>query len=170
MNVLLDFHGCLTDGKINMSHDGKTLFESMHVRDTRAIRELIARGYHVYIVTASDSPIIDSYCQKVGCEKITLRDKSEAYALRPYIAMGDDTVDLPMLEGAEIAFCPADADSAVLRHPNIIPLITTGGRGTVAEMITLLMKPKTSSVDELIRYSNGLKNEIIVVEDFPSKK
>lgn len=135
--IVIDFHGVLTDGKLNMSHDGKVLFESMHVRDTRAIRELIARGHEVYIVTASNSPIIDAYCKKVGCEKIILRDKSQL-RFDEFIAIGDDAVDLPMLAKAKAAFCPSDADRSVMQARFVTKLKTEGGKGVIAELVGMI--------------------------------
>lgn len=133
MKICIDFHGVLTDGKLNITHDG-VLFESCHVRDTRAIRELVAKGFEVYIVTASDSKIIETYCDKVGCERIVKRDKSQM-PFDDYIAIGDDVYDIPMLLKANKAFCPADADVALLNNPKIKKLATKGGKGVIAELV-----------------------------------
>lgn len=136
MKILIDFHGVLTDGKLNITHDGKTMFESVNVRDIRAIRELIAYGNEVYIVTASSSAIIDAYCKKVGCEKLVLRDKSKLPFKGPYIAVGDDVWDWAMMRGADQCFCPSDA--YLNKHSHIChlePLKTKGGEGVIAELI-----------------------------------
>lgn len=159
MTILIDFHGVLTDGKLNMSHDG-VLFESMHVRDTRAIRELIAMGYEVVIVTASTSKIIDAYCNKVGCEKLVIRDKSKV-PYTDFIAIGDDVIDLPMLQKAKRAFCPFDADWAVRNSGGIETLKTDGGKGCIAEMIRFISgtqgkeKPVRINTNDGALMSNG---------------
>lgn len=135
--ICIDFHGVLTDGKLNMSHDGKTLFESVHVRDTVAIRELIATGYEVYIVTQSSNPIIDKYCEKVGAIKLELRDKSEIPFEYDY-AIGDTPADAPMLRKAKHAFCPWDGQDMPC-DVKFTQLQTDGGRGVVAEFANKIL-------------------------------
>lgn len=137
MTLYIDFHGVLTDGKLHMAHDGKTMFESVHHRDITAIRELVARGFDVTIVTASDSPIIASYCEKVGCSRLVLRDKSNL-PHTPFFAIGDSTWDIPMLEQAIQAYCPADADESVRNLPDIYVLNANGGHGCLAELVKIL--------------------------------
>lgn len=136
--ILIDFHGVLTDGKLNITHDGKTFFESCHTRDVRAIRELIARGWEVYIVTASSSPIVDAFCKKVGATQIHARDKSDL-GLKDYIAVGDDAWDIPMLKNAKEAYCPCDADPEVLAIPGIRVLGVKGGHGFVAHLVRIII-------------------------------
>src|SRR5690554_5923489 len=131
--ICIDFHGVLTDGKLNIAHDGKTFFESCHTRDVRAIRELVARGWEVYIVTASGNPIVEEFCKKVGAELVKARNKADL----PFsydVAIGDDAWDIPMLEKANAAFCPADADPVVLKMKGITVVGVRGGHGVVAEV------------------------------------
>lgn len=137
--ICIDFHGTLTNGVLNIAHDG-SVFESVSVRDIRAIRELVAHGYEVYIVTQSESKIIDSYCRKVGCEKVILRDKS-AIPFKNYIALGDDVPDVPMLKQSARAFCPSNADQSVLSLENITVLNAQGGNAVIAELVHHLLHP-----------------------------
>lgn len=136
--ICIDFHGVLTNGKINISSDGHTQYEAVHVKDVAAIRELIALGFEVYIVTASTSPIIDAYCKKVGCIKITSRVKQNLFEKDSYIAIGDSAFDFQFLLDSKLAFCPADAETLVLQNKDIIPLKTKGGDGCIAEMLEIL--------------------------------
>lgn len=138
MILLIDFHGTLTDGKLNISHDG-TIFESCCVRDVRAIREFIASGWEVYIVTQSSSKIIEAFARKVGCEIIVARDKTQVVPNLPYTMVGDDVSDIPLLEKAERAFCPQDADRAVLMKCDIGLLKSKGGTGVIAELARMLL-------------------------------
>jgi len=132
-NILIDFDGCLTTGKLTITSDGKELFREVHTRDSRAIRELVAKGYHVVIVTASKSEIIRHYANKLGCEVIVMRDKSK-HGFTDYAAIGDDSWDIPMLESAELKFCPNDAFYKVKMLPGIKILKTKGGHGVMAEV------------------------------------
>lgn len=137
--ICIDFHGVLTSGRMQIASDGTTAYETVHVKDTAAIRELVARGWEVYIVTSSKSPIIDVYCNKVGCVKIHSRLKQKIFTDRPYIAIGDSAFDCEMLRNAEVAYCPADAEDVVKDVPHIIWLDTPGGEGCVAEILKKLI-------------------------------
>lgn len=152
MKILIDFHGVLTDGKLNITHDGQTMFESVNVRDIRAIRELIAYGNEVYIITASSSPIIDAYCRKVGCEKMVLRDKSQVPFDEPFVAIGDDAWDIPMLRKTETAFCPSDAIRDIGCH--VTRLRSKGGEGVIDEFLNTVFKAKGGVLHEI---RNGYK-------------
>lgn len=136
--ICIDFHGVLTNGKINISSDGKTQYEAVHVKDVAAIRELIALGYEVYIVTASSSPIIDAYCKKVGCVKIQNRTKKDLFPKDSYLAIGDSVFDYEFLLDARFAFCPADSDKVILDNSEIVTLNNKGGDGCVAELLEFL--------------------------------
>lgn len=136
--ICIDFHGVLTNGRINITADGRTQFECVSTRDIAAIRELIAKGWAVYIVTSSKSPIIDAYCKKVGCEKIQDRLKHNVFPNQQYIAIGDSAFDIEMLKSAAQAYCPADAEDVVKNIEGITWLQTSGGDGCVAELLQLL--------------------------------
>lgn len=130
--VLIDFHGVLTNGKVSMTADG-TLFETVHTRDIAAIRELQVNGYEVYIITASDSPIIDRFAEKVKAVKFVYKDKG-AVPFTDYIAVGDSSWDIPMFEKAARSFCPADAQEIVKYMPEMVILNKNGGDGVIAEL------------------------------------
>lgn len=140
--LLVDFHGVLTDGKLNMTHDGKVLFESMHTTDTAAIRELVARGIEVYIVTASSNPIIQEYGKKVGVKVISnVRDKGEfvkQFGDKAFMAVGDTGFDIPMLKAAAIAFCPSNASDSVKWNKNVILSSRKGGEGVMVDILQYL--------------------------------
>lgn len=138
MILLIDFHGTLTDAKLNIAHNG-AMFESCCVRDIRAIREFIANGWEVYIVTQSSSKIIETFSIKVGCEVIIARDKSKVIPATPFTMVGDDVSDVPLLEAAERAFCPSDADLSVIRKCTVKPLRSKGGEGVIAELARMLL-------------------------------
>lgn len=133
--ICIDFHGVLTNGKVNITSDGEYLFETVIVRDIAAIRELIAMGFEVYIITSSKSKIIDSFAKKVGCEKITSRIKDDLFIDTEYIALGDSAFDYKFLLNAYIAFCPKDAEDVLLEDGRIQILRTKGGDGCVYELL-----------------------------------
>jgi 3-deoxy-D-manno-octulosonate 8-phosphate phosphatase KdsC-like HAD superfamily phosphatase len=144
-DILIDFHGVLTDGRQSIDHTGQYMFDHVHTRDIRALRELVARGYNVRIITASASPIIKSFAEKVGVSVHCARDKAQLIEtfqdIHPdYIAIGDDAWDVQMLAKAALAFCPADADESVKLLPAVNILQTKGGHGVIAEMLRYIAK------------------------------
>lgn len=140
-SVLIDFHGVLTDGRQTITHDGKYFFDHVHTRDVRAIRELVARGFYVAIVTASSSTIISHFAGRLKIDVIVARDKSKVISqFEHYAAVGDDAWDVKMLAKADQAFCPSDADQSLKILPNVHILGTEGGRGVIAEMLPFLIK------------------------------
>ena len=138
--VLIDFHGVLTDGKQSITHDGQYMFDHIHTRDVRSIRELIAIGFEVYIVTSSNSPIIKHFADKVGCEIFVVRNKTDILPFghndRKFIFIGDDAWDVKVMEYAAEKYCPADADYSVKSIPGVVVMETAGGRGVIAEFIS----------------------------------
>jgi 3-deoxy-D-manno-octulosonate 8-phosphate phosphatase KdsC-like HAD superfamily phosphatase len=135
--IYLDCDGVLTDGTLTIDHRGEKLFKRFHTRDVRAIRELVARGYTVTLVSADDWAGLPLFAEKVGADVLILRDKGSLP--QPYIAVGDDAWDVSMLARAERAFCPIDADVSVLEIPKITTLSTKGGAGVVAELVRALV-------------------------------
>lgn len=138
--IYIDFDGVLTNGKLTITSDGSQLFKEVHSRDIRAIRELIARGYEVTIISASSSPIIRAYANKVGAKLIVRRDKQniDLLACEDFIFIGDDAWDIPLLKKAKQAYCPADAYYRVMQIPGIQILKAKGGEGVIAELLDIL--------------------------------
>lgn len=135
--ILVDADGVLTDGKLTIDHAGRKLFKTFSTRDIRAIRELVAHGYEVYIVTADSWPGIEAYAEKVGAQVRYERDKVPDD--EPYVGVGDDAWDVRMLEGAAEAFCPRDADESVRAIDGIHILPVRGGEGVMAEVVRRLL-------------------------------
>jgi len=138
--VVIDCDGVLTDGKLTINSSGTKLLKQFHTRDVRAIRELVSSGVEVYIVTADDWEGTAHFAKKVGAEYVYMRDKSkvpEMLANRPYICVGDDAWDIPMITAAKISFCPANADTLVKTFCHMV-LETKGGEGVIAELLHAL--------------------------------
>jgi 3-deoxy-D-manno-octulosonate 8-phosphate phosphatase KdsC-like HAD superfamily phosphatase len=135
--IYVDCDGVLTDGMLTIDHKGEKLFKRFHTRDVRAIRELVVRGYEVTLVSVDDWGGLACFAEKVGAEVMVARDKGALP--QPYVAIGDDAWDVPMLSRAEAAFCPLDADRSVLDLPGIVVLNAKGGTGVVAALLRILV-------------------------------
>lgn len=139
--ILVDCDGVLTDGKLNIDHEGEKMFKSFHSRDVAAIRELILNGYRVLLVSADDHPSSRYFADKVGAEFVYERDKAK---LGPsFIAVGDSAWDIPMLKQAKYAYMPSDSYSKNFALMGVSALDTPGGKGVMAEILWLLItKPE----------------------------
>lgn len=138
--ILIDFHGCLSNGKLNMSNDGTTEFESVHARDTQPIRELVAMGYRVIIVTQSSNKVIEAYAKKLGIEKWTIRNKAQIVLPHDAVCacVGDSTSDFPLFVRSMMSFCPRDSDKEVLNYPGIHVIDVDGGCGIMSEVLRVV--------------------------------
>ena len=139
--VFIDCDGVLTDGKLYMSADGSKMFKAFHTRDVRAIREFVARGFEVVIVTADEWPGIQHFAAKVGAELCVMRDKAHLAPMftGQYIAIGDDAWDAPMLKGAALAFAPLGAHVSITTIPGINVVDCRSGEGVVSAVLDSLL-------------------------------
>lgn len=134
--ICIDLDGVLTDGKVWVSHTGQ-ITKGFHTRDLTAIRELIANGYGVNIVTASSWDGAENYLRKSGAELHVIRNKE----LIPFdfdIAVGDSAWDIPMLTRAKEMFCPADSAMEIKTLDGMNILQTKGGEGVILELCRIL--------------------------------
>jgi len=144
--LVIDCDGVLTDGTLTIDCKGEKLFKKFHTRDVRAIRQFVASGYEVYIVTADDWDGTMHFAEKVGAHCKVLKDKSRVAEMlhnRPYIAVGDDAWDVPMIAGATHAYCPANADT-VVKATGAHVLKSNGGEGVIAELLWLMEESKNA--------------------------
>ncbi len=154
--LILDVDGVMTDGGIILDNQGNEL-KSFHVRDGHGIKMLLHSGIRVAIITGRQSRVVDIRAAELGIEDVIQKsyDKSRAYETlaKKYslsdteIAyMGDDIVDIPILERCGLPVAVADAEEEV----KACALLTTkrpGGRGAVRELCDLLLQAKKSGTD-----------------------
>jgi 3-deoxy-D-manno-octulosonate 8-phosphate phosphatase (KDO 8-P phosphatase) len=139
--IIIDVDGCLTDNKVYYTHKGERI-KGFHSRDIRAIRELVAAGFEVILLTQSSWPGMEDYAKRTGAFVNIARDKWEWVSRnvqQPYIAVGDDVPDIDVLTFAAKAYCPLDADIAVKKLGNVNVLHSKGGEGVVADLVHILM-------------------------------
>lgn len=143
--IVIDCDGVLTDGTLTIDSQGEKLFKKFHTRDVRAIRQLVASGFEVYIVSADDWNGTRHFAEKVGAEFVCMKDKSKVAGFvgsRPYIAVGDDAWDIPMMKAAAISCCPQDAITLVEDHSHIV-LGVDGGKGVIAKLLEWIVEQKS---------------------------
>lgn len=146
--LMLDVDGVLSDGLIYMGNRGEEL-KSFHVRDGYGIRCLLNNGLEVAVITGRCSQLVADRCASLGIKHLYQgqSDKLVALAdLQHKLAMpvdqmayiGDDLVDLPVMQQVALSVVVANA------HPLLLPCADYrtrlhGGQGAVREVCDLLL-------------------------------
>jgi 3-deoxy-D-manno-octulosonate 8-phosphate phosphatase (KDO 8-P phosphatase) len=147
--LILDVDGVLTDGRLYFDAKGETL-KVFHVRDGHGIKMAQRAGIEVALLSGRRSDAAYHRARELGISRFHegLRDKvavlEEIMAAMQIdtsqVAMvGDDLVDLPILNRAGLAVAVADAVPEVLAAAHWVTP-NPGGRGAVREVCDLLLK------------------------------
>jgi 3-deoxy-D-manno-octulosonate 8-phosphate phosphatase (KDO 8-P phosphatase) len=147
--LLLDVDGVLTDGRITYGPDG---FEtkSFHTQDGLGIKLLQESGVAVGIITARTSEAVERRARDLGLahvfqgkqNKLTVYESIlKETGLRPPQTgyMGDDLMDLPILNRVGLAAAPANA-VAEIRQRVHYTTGRNGGHGAVREVCDLILE------------------------------
>ena len=147
--LLLDVDGVLTDGTLIYSTDGVES-KSFNTQDGLGLRLLQDSGVEVGIITARTSPMVERRARELGLTHLFQgqSDKLAAFesilkqtGLRPpQIAyMGDDLMDLPILNRVGLAAAPANAVAEVRQRVHYTTE-RSGGFGAVREVCDLILE------------------------------
>jgi 3-deoxy-D-manno-octulosonate 8-phosphate phosphatase (KDO 8-P phosphatase) len=147
--VLLDVDGVLTDGKILLHADG-TESKRFDIKDGTAIVWAQRSGLRVGFLSARTSAATSQRAAQLGVtvvhqgvsskldtyeqiiEDLGLRHEQVAY-------MGDDLLDLPVLERTGLAAAPADAVEDVRSRVHWVSA-ARGGDGAVRDLVETILR------------------------------
>lgn len=147
--LLLDVDGVLTDGSLVYSSDGVEA-KCFNTQDGLGLRLLQDSGVAVGIITARTSTMVERRAQDLRIAHVIQgsRDKLVAFedilkqtGLRPpqTAYMGDDLMDLPLLNHVGLAIAPANGVAEIRQRVHY----TTergGGHGAVREVCDLILE------------------------------
>lgn len=153
--LVLDVDGVLTDGRLWYGPDGESL-KAFHVRDGVGIKELLAAGVGVAVISGRRSAAVAARMRELGVADVAegVADKARVLAdllarravePRRVACLVDDTPDLPMMAAVGLPAAVADAHPAVLAAAKHVTR-AAGGRGAVREFSDFLLasrKPGT---------------------------
>lgn len=146
--LVLDVDGVLTDGRLLYGPDGEQQ-KVFHVHDGGGIRALAAAGVTIAVISGRSSAAVARRCADLGIREVQqgVEDKSQALTAllarlgipaRECACVGDDTIDVPILERAGLAIAVAgahaDARRVAHRHTRL-----RGGAGAVREVCDWLL-------------------------------
>ncbi len=163
--ILLDVDGVLTDGRIIKGSNGFEVME-FHVHDGVGIQLAKEAGYIIGIISGRDSPIIHDRGKYLGIHEIYT---NAFHKLKPYLEilrkhglrdeevcyMGDELLDLPLLERVGFSVAVSDAISDVKSKVHYVTK-ARGGHGAVREVIDLILNKtgkKKPLLKKILRYT-----------------
>lgn len=144
-----DMDGVLTDGNIIVNSDDNWL-RQMNIRDGYALQLAAKSGFHVMVISGSDSSFVHDRLNKLGVKDVFMQVKNKEDFLKKFVAerkislnemlyMGDDIPDYFCMKIAGIAACPADAVFEIKQVASYISPYA-GGHGCVRDVIEKVLK------------------------------
>ena len=159
--IVFDVDGVLTDGSLFYDNQGQE-YKAFNSRDGHGIKMLRASGVETGIITGRTSQIVLHRARNLGIEHIYqgAEDKLEALqnllqetGLTPdQIAyMGDDVVDLPVLNRCGLAITVPDAPDEVKARCHVVTQ-AGAGRGAAREVCELIMHAQGTWASQMALY------------------
>jgi len=157
--LLLDVDGVLTDGKIVYTDRGEEI-KFFDVRDGHGLKLLMRAGIDVALVTGRESKVVEHRAKDLGITSVYQKiwDKAEilnkinqekGLSEEVIAFIGDDLVDLPLLERVGFSATVADGvDDVKQRVDYVSP--HKGGERAVREICELILKAQ-GKWDEVTR-------------------
>ena len=141
--VLFDVDGVMTDGSIYIDAHGES-FKKFNVKDGLAIELLHSHGIKTGVVSGKASAALTERCEKLcfdyiitGCKNKLPRVEAICnelgITLEQVAFVGDDVLDLPVMQVCGASFAPSDAHLLVLQQASYITQ-AAGGYGVVREV------------------------------------
>lgn len=150
--LVLDVDGVLTDGRLHYDAEGRE-FKSFHVRDGYGIRQVMAAGITVAVISGRASRSTAGRMAELGVRHVLLGRDDKAVAFDELLGalalpvscaacIGDDEPDLPVMRRVALPIAVADC------HPSVSTVAawhTTlpGGAGAVREVCDLLLASRS---------------------------
>jgi len=149
--LLLDVDGVLTDGSLIFSHEGQES-KSFNTQDGFGLRLLQEIGLEIGVITARSSEAVARRCANLKMQYIYqgVGNKLDAYkeilgqsGCKPFETayMGDDWLDLVLLNRAGFSAAPANAVREVQEAVHYTT-VQSGGHGAVREICELILEAK----------------------------
>lgn len=147
--LICDVDGVFSDGRIYLGNQGEEL-KAFHTKDGFGIKAILKLGIDVAIITGRQSNIVKNRMEALGVpyiyqgeedkltvyqsllEKLNITASDVAY-------IGDDVVDLPIIQTCGLGIAVNDAHPLVLEGADLITQ-TKGGFGAVREICDLFLQ------------------------------
>jgi 3-deoxy-D-manno-octulosonate 8-phosphate phosphatase (KDO 8-P phosphatase) len=147
--LVVDVDGVLTDGAIVVDDNGVES-KHFHVRDGLAYSLWHKAGRRSAILSGRAAKVVERRAAELGIAHVGqgLAEKGKAFRAllreldldsHQVCFVGDDLVDLPVLQAAGLAACPSDAVSEVRDSAHLVTE-AVGGRGVIREVVEVILQ------------------------------
>jgi len=144
-----DVDGVFSDGRIYLGNDGEEL-KAFHTKDGFGLKAIMQQGIEVAIITGRQSNIVSNRMNALGVKHIFQGkdDKLSVYnellsqlnlTAEQTAYIGDDVVDLPVMQLAGLGIAVNDAHPLVLQKADLVTTVK-GGFGAVREICDLFLQ------------------------------
>lgn len=151
--VIFDVDGVFTDGHLYYGVDGEEL-KVFHVRDGHGIKSLLQQGVQVAVISGRNSMAVTRRMQELGIQHVFQGNEDKRPILEKLLkklglsadqtaCVGDDLVDLPLMQAAGIAIAVADAQPEVRAQADWCTR-SRGGDGAVREVCDLILEARNT--------------------------
>lgn len=159
--IVFDVDGVLTDGSLFYGDQGEE-YKSFNSRDGHGIKMLRASGVETGIITGRTSQVVLHRARNLGIAHIFQGAEDKLLAYRELLAavgleqdqiayMGDDIVDLPVMNRCGLAITVPDAPEEVKARAQLITR-AGAGRGAAREACELIMRAQGTWDAQLALY------------------
>lgn len=149
-----DVDGVLTDGALYYTDSGEEL-KAFDVRDGHGLRMLKDSGVAVAIITSRNSRCVAERARNLGIDLLFQGATDKLAAFQELLGrcgveaaacafVGDDVVDLPVLQRCGLAVTVADAPAPIRREAHYVTR-ARGGRGAAREVCELILHARGSN-------------------------
>lgn len=168
--VIFDVDGVLTDGMLNYGPEGE-MFKQFNVKDGIGIKLLEQQGIYVGVITAKDSEPLSQRMRDLSVQYFypACNDKIKAFtelkntlslSMEQIAYVGDDVIDLPVMEQVGLAIAVQDAHDYVKQKADYITRLS-GGQGVAREVADLILDAQFDLNMLYDRMAKGKKGKIV---------
>lgn len=147
--VILDVDGVLTDGRLFFDDQGNE-YKCFHARDGHGIKLLRASGVEIAVISGRKSNSVTIRMQSLGIQHVYQGYENKRIALNKIIEsfpfelheiahVGDDLLDIPIMNQVGVAIAVQDANFAVKKFAHWCTK-TPGGQGAVREICDMILQ------------------------------
>lgn len=159
--AVFDVDGVLTDGTLYIG-DGGEEYKAFYSRDGLGMKLLQSSGVELGIITGRTSQVVLHRMESLGIQHVFQGRTEKLPAFQQLCAeagfsaaqvafVGDDIIDLPVIQSAGLGIAVADAHPLVVRHAHW-QTEHAGGRGAARDVCELIMQAQGTWAAQLSRY------------------
>ncbi len=161
--LIFDVDGVLTDGSLFLGDNGEE-YKAFNSQDGHGIKMLQKHGVRCAIITGRTSKVVEHRMRNLGIDPELIwqgqHDKLQGFAellkqtglqADEIAYLGDDVVDLPVMQKVGLAIAVQDAHAFVLKHSHW-QTPRPGGRGAARDVCEMLLEARGVLQQELESY------------------